>query len=113
MNEEKIWLQQKGHFSHPGQKGRCLSTTRGLSVHVPGQEGTLGRTPAHKGRAISGARRWEKGRGGGGGLCGRRGRETTSVVHSMHLVDVHNIYTNIIWYTLYIQKQLSGYRLCS
>ena len=35
MNEEKIWLQQKGHFSHPGQKGRCLSTTRGLSVHVP------------------------------------------------------------------------------
>ena len=25
----------KGHFSHPGQKGRCLSTTRGLSVHVP------------------------------------------------------------------------------
>src|SRR4029434_251814 len=36
MNEEKIWLQQKGHFSHPGQKGRCLSTTRGLSVHVPG-----------------------------------------------------------------------------
>jgi len=29
----------------------------------------------------------------GGGLCGRRGWETTSVVHSMHLVDVHNIYT--------------------
>ena len=35
MNEEKIGLQQKGHFSHPGQRGRCLSTTRGLSVHVP------------------------------------------------------------------------------
>ena len=35
MNEEKIGLQQKGHFSHPGQKGRSLSTSRGLSVHVP------------------------------------------------------------------------------
>jgi len=34
MNE-KSGLQQKGHFSHPGQKGWCLSTTRGLSVHVP------------------------------------------------------------------------------
>ena len=34
----------------------------------------------------------EIGRGDGGGLCGRRGKETTSVVHSMHLVDVHNIY---------------------
>ena len=34
----------------------------------------------------------------GGGLCGRRGRETTSVVHSMHLVEVHNIYTDIRWY---------------
>ena len=40
----------------------------------------------------------EIGRGDGGGLCGRRGRETTSVVHSMHLVDVHNIYTDIRWY---------------
>src|SRR4029434_8395020 len=35
MNEEKIGLQQRGNFFHPGQKGRCLSTTRGLSVHVP------------------------------------------------------------------------------
>src|SRR4029434_5360505 len=26
--------------------------------------------------------------GMGGGLCGRRGRETTSVIHSMHLVSV-------------------------
>jgi len=32
---KKKCLQQKGHFSHPGQKGWCLSTTRGLSVHVP------------------------------------------------------------------------------
>ena len=32
-----------------------------------------------------------------GGLCGRRGRETTSVVHSLHLVDVLNIYTDIRW----------------
>ena len=34
----------------------------------------------------------------GGGLCGRRGWETTGVVHSLHLVDVHNIYTDIQWY---------------
>src|SRR4029434_3351731 len=41
--------------------------------------------------------REEIGRGDGGGLCGRRGRETTGVVHSLHLVDVHNIYTDIQW----------------
>jgi len=35
INEEKIGLQQKGPFSHTGQKSRCLSTTRGLSVHAP------------------------------------------------------------------------------
>jgi len=29
-------LEQKGHFTHPGQRGWCLSTTRALSVHVPG-----------------------------------------------------------------------------
>jgi len=36
-----MWLQQKGHFSRPGQKGRSLSTTRGstcaracLQVHL-------------------------------------------------------------------------------
>jgi len=34
MNEKR-GLQQKGHFSHPGQRGWCLSTTRALSVHVP------------------------------------------------------------------------------
>jgi len=33
MNE-KSGLQQKGHLSHPGQKGWCLSTTRALSVHI-------------------------------------------------------------------------------
>jgi len=32
---KKICLQQKGHFTHPGQRGWCLSTTRALSVHVP------------------------------------------------------------------------------
>jgi len=30
-----ICLQPKGHFPHTGQKGRSLSTTRALSVHVP------------------------------------------------------------------------------
>jgi len=34
--KKKSGLQQKGHFSHPGQMGWCLSTTRALSVHVPG-----------------------------------------------------------------------------
>jgi len=33
--KKKSGPQQKGHFSHPGQKGWCLSTTRGLSVHMP------------------------------------------------------------------------------
>jgi len=35
LMNEKSGLQQKGHFSHPGQMGWCLSTTRALSVHVP------------------------------------------------------------------------------
>jgi len=35
INEEKMCLQKKGQFSHPGLKGRCLSTTRGLCVRVP------------------------------------------------------------------------------
>jgi len=35
LMNEKSGLQQKGPFTHPGQKGRSLSTTRGLSVHVP------------------------------------------------------------------------------
>jgi len=30
--KKTIGLQQKGHFSHPGPKGRSLSTTRSLSV---------------------------------------------------------------------------------
>ena len=33
----------------------------------------------------------------GQGVGGGRGRETTGVVHSLHLVDVHNIYTDIRW----------------
>jgi len=36
LMKKEIGLQQKAHFSHPGQKGRSLSTTRGLSVQVPG-----------------------------------------------------------------------------
>ena len=37
MNEKKNWAQEKkGTFSQPGHKGWCLSTTWGLSVHVPG-----------------------------------------------------------------------------
>jgi len=36
INEEKIWLQQKGHFLIQGKRGWCLSTTWALSVHVPG-----------------------------------------------------------------------------
>ena len=36
MNEKKNWAQEKkGTFSQPGHKGWCLSTTWGLSVHVP------------------------------------------------------------------------------
>jgi len=35
LMKKKSGLQLKGHFSHPGQKGWCLSTTRALSVHVP------------------------------------------------------------------------------
>lgn len=31
---EKIVLLQKGNVSHPGQKARCLSTSRALPVHV-------------------------------------------------------------------------------
>jgi len=38
MNEESICLQKKGRFSHPGQKGRSLSPTRGLPEHVPGEQ---------------------------------------------------------------------------
>jgi len=36
---KKKCLQQKGPFTHPGQKGRSLSTTRALSVHVPEMKG--------------------------------------------------------------------------
>jgi len=44
MNE-KSGLQQKGHFSHPGQKGWCLSTTRVPDVQYRGteREGERGR----------------------------------------------------------------------
>jgi len=46
MND-KSGLQQKGHFSHPGQRGWCLSTTRALSVHVPGWHLHITRTQTH------------------------------------------------------------------